>query len=131
MTDGGQSGADEFDGFKDGHDKDHWFQAEPELTTQDIAFPIENDAVLVRLALENFPASILVISISARSVLIFTLKDDASNHCEGINRDLLRVIWLPLEVDSARVTWELDDRYLALRLPLVAHGPTLSKSACI
>jgi hypothetical protein len=100
MTDRGQNGADELDGFKDGHDQEHWFQADPELTTQDIAFSIENDAVLVRLALENFPASILVISISARSVLIFTLKDDASNHCEGINRDLLCVIWLPCSTST-------------------------------
>jgi hypothetical protein len=118
-------------GFKDGHDQGHWFQAERELTIQGIPFSIENDAVTVRLAIENFPASTLVISISARSVLIFGLKDDASNDCEGFNRDLLRVISLPVEVDSARVTCELDDKDLALRLPLVADGPTVSKSAGI
>jgi hypothetical protein len=120
-----------FGGFEDGHDREHWGHAERELMIQDVPFSIENDAVTIRLAIERFPASTLVISISASSVLIFSLKDDASNDCEGINRDLLRVISLPVEVDSERVTCELGDRDLALRLPLVADVPTVSKSACI
>jgi hypothetical protein len=95
---------------------------------QDVPLSVENDALSVRLALENFPASTLVISISARSVLMFTLKDDASNDCEGINRDSLRLISLPVEVDSAQVTCELCASDLALRLPLVADAPTVSKS---
>lgn len=119
----------ERDGFTDGHDQGHWFRAERELTIRDVRFSIENDAVTVRLAIEDFPASTLVISISAGSLLIFSFKDDASNGCEGI--DLLRVISLPVEVDSTRVTCELGDRDLALRLPLVADAPTFSTSTCI
>jgi hypothetical protein len=123
----------ELDGFKGGHDQEHWFQAERELTIQDVPLSIENDAVTVRLAIDDFPASALVISISARSVLIFSLKDDASNDCEAINHELLRIISLPVEVDAARVTvtCELDDRDLALRLPLVADALTFSKSAFV
>jgi hypothetical protein len=118
-------------GLIDGHDQEHWFRAERDLPIQDVPFSIENDAVTVRLAIEDFPASPLVISVSARSVLIFSLKDDAGEDYEGFNRDLLRVLSLPVEVDSARVTCELDDRDLALRLPLLADAPTASKSACI
>ena len=81
--------------------------------------------------MEKFPPSTLVISISACSVLIFSLTDDASSDCEDINRDLLRVISIPVEVDPARVTCELDSRDLVLRLPLVPGAPTVSTSACI
>jgi hypothetical protein len=120
----------ERDGFTDGHDHEHWFEAERELMIQDVPFSIDNDAVTVRLAIEDFPASTLVISISARSVLIFSLKDGTSNDCDDNNRECLRIISLPVEVDTAGVTCELDDRNLALRLPLVAGAPTFSKSAC-
>jgi hypothetical protein len=121
----------ELDGLKDGHDQEHWFRAERELTIQDVPFSIENDAVTVRLALEDFPASTLVISISARSVLIFSLDDDANGDRGGMNRELLRLISLPIEVDAAGVTCEQDDSSLAVRLPLTAGALTCSKSACV
>ena len=111
----------DLDGCKDGNDQEHWFRAERGLTVQDIPFSIESDAASVRLAIDMFPLATLVLSISPRSILIFSLSDDASNDCEHVNRDLVRVISLPLEVDSARVTCELDDRDLTLRLPL-ANG---------
>ena len=98
---------------------------------QDVPLSIDNDAVTVRLAIKDFPASTLLISISARSVLIFSLREDAGNDCEDISRGLLRVISLPVAVDSARATCELDDGDLALRLPMVAGAPTVSKSAGI
>ena len=74
----------------------------------EVPLSIDSDAVTVRLAIEDFPAStILIISISARSVLIFSLKDDASNDLEGIDREHLRTIALPVEIDAERVTCEL------------------------
>jgi len=118
----------ELDGFKNGHDQEHWFRAELELTAHGASLSIESDAITVRMAIEDFPSA-LVVSISARSLLILGLKDGSSNGSGGNNRDLLRVISLPLEVDSAQVTCELDDRDLALRLPLVAE--VASKSACV
>jgi hypothetical protein len=121
----------ELDGFNDGRDKEHWLQAERELAIQEVPPSLENRAVTVRLAIESLPASSLIISVSARSVLIFGLKDDASADCEGFSRDLLRVLSLPVEVDAARVTCELDDGDLALRLPLATGDPTVSKSAFI
>ncbi len=97
----------------------------------EVPLSIDSDAVTVRLTIEDFPAStILMISISARGVLIFSLKDDASNDLEGIDREHLRTISLPVEVDATQVTCELGDRDLALRLPLVAGAPTFSDSAC-
>jgi hypothetical protein len=119
------------DDFKEGHDREHWFRAERELMIQDVPFSIENDAVTARLAIEDFPASTLVIGISARSVLIFSLNDNASNDREGINRELVGIISLPVEIDAARVTCELDDRDLAVRLPLMAGALTFSTAACV
>ena len=122
----------ESDDFKDGHDREHWFRAERELTVQDVAFAIGDVALSLRLALEDFPASTLIISISGRSVLIFSLPNDASNDCEGkevINRECLRIISLPVEIDVAQVTSELNDNDLALRLPLAAGALTVSMPA--
>ena len=118
----------ELDGFTDGHDQEHWLRAEAELTAHGASLSIESDAITVRMAIEDFPSA-FVVSISARSLLILGLKDGSSNGSGGNNRDLLRVISLPLKVDSAQVTCELDDRDLALRLPLVAE--VASKSACV
>jgi hypothetical protein len=109
----------ERDGFRAGNDQDHWFRAEREIAIQDVPFSIENGAVMVRLAVEGFSAPTILISISARSVLILSLAEDTSSGCGGLNRDLLRIISLQDEVDAARVTCELDDRYLTLSLPLV------------
>ena len=121
----------ELDGLKDGHDQEHWFRAEEELTIQDVPFSIENDAVTVRLALESCPASTLFISISARSVLVFSLDDDANGDRGGMNRELLRIISLPVEVDAAGVTCEQDNSDLVIRAPLAAGACTCSKSACV
>jgi hypothetical protein len=122
----------EVDGFKNGHDQEHWFRAEQELTTQDIPFAIGEVAVSLHIALEDFPASTLMISISARSVLIFSLTNDASGDCEGneqVNRECLRIIALPVEIDAAQVTSELNDNDLALTLPLAAGAVMVSTAA--
>ena len=65
-------------------------------------------------------------------MLIFSLRNDASNDCEGkevINRECLRIISLPVEIDVAQITSELNDNDLALRLPLAAGALTVSMPA--
>jgi hypothetical protein len=116
----------ESDGSKDGYDQEHWLRAERELMIQDVPLSIENDVVAVRLAIEDFPASALIMSVSARSVLIFSLRDDADADCDDTSREILRIISLPFEIDAARVTCELDDSDLALSLPLAAGAPAIS-----
>src|SRR6202050_2002833 len=60
----------EADDFKDGLDLDHWFRAARELTVPDVPLSVEQDALTVRIAMEQFSGSPLVISVSHRSLLI-------------------------------------------------------------
>ena len=120
----------ERDGSKDGSDLEHWFQAEQELTIQDAACSIEDDEVTIRLNMEGFPASTVLISISARSALILNLEDESSNHPGGIDGDFLRVVSLPVAVDAARVTFELDGGDLVLTLPAGTDVPMSARTVC-
>lgn len=121
----------EMDGFKDGLNLDHWFRAERELAAQDVPLSFEGGAVTVRIAMERFSGSQLVISISDRSLLIFSVPDEATNALEETDRDILHFIPLPVEIDPAQVTCQVDSGDLALRLPLVdgASAPSQGLSA--
>jgi HSP20 family molecular chaperone IbpA len=105
---------------KDGLDLDHWFRAERELTVPDVPLSVEEAAVTVRIAMEQFSGSPLVISVSHRSLLILPVKEDENgNPVEGADRDILRFVSLPVDIDPAQVTCELDAGHVTLRLPLV------------
>jgi hypothetical protein len=98
----------EADDFKDGLDLDHWFRAERELSVPDLPLSVEKDAVTVRITMEQFSGSPLVISVSHRSLLILRITEDESgNAVEGAHRDILRFVSLPVEIDPAQVTCEL------------------------
>ena len=117
----------EADDFKDGLDLDHWFRAERELTVPDVPLSVEEDAVMVRIAMEQFSGSPLVISVSHRSLLILRVTEDESdNPVEGADRDILRFVSLPVEIDPAQVTCELDAGDVILRLPLINPSRELS-----
>jgi Protein of unknown function (DUF2934) len=105
----------ERDGSKDGSDQEHWFRAEKELTIQEVTCSIENDVVTVRLPLKGFSAGSILVSISPRSALILSL--DGESRPGGIDSDFLRVVSLPVAVDAARVTCELDGGDLVLNFP--------------
>ena len=120
----------ERDGSKDGSDLEHWFQAEQELTIQDATCSIEDDELTIRLPMEGFPASTVLISISARSALILSLEDEPSNGSGGIDSDFLRVVSLPVAVDATRVTCELDGGDLVLKLAAGADIPMSARTAC-
>ena len=117
----------EIDDFKDGLDLDHWFRAERELTVPDVPLSVEEDAVTVRIAMEQFSGSPLVISVSHRSLLILRVTEDESGvPVEGADRDILRFVSLPVEIDPAQVTCELDAGDITLRLPFVNPSQELA-----
>ena len=117
----------EADDFKDGLDLDHWFRAERELSVPDGPLSVEKDAVTVRIAMEQFSGSPLVISVSHRSLLILRVTEDENgNPVEGADRDILRFVSLPVGIDPAQVTCELDAGHVTLRLPLVNPSQELA-----
>ena len=116
----------EGDGFKDGSDQEHWFQAESELTIQDATCSIENDEMTVRLPLEGISAASVLVSISVRSALILKLEDKPRPG----DSDLLRVVSLPLAVDATRVACELDGGDLVLTFPAGTHVPMSARTVC-
>ena len=116
----------EIEGFKDGFDLDHWFRAERELTGPDVPLSLEQDALTVRIAMEQFSGSPLVISVSHRSLLILRATEDESDPVEGADRDILRFVSLPVGIDPAQVTCELDAGHVTLRLPLVNPSQELA-----
>jgi HSP20 family molecular chaperone IbpA len=120
----------ERDGSKDGSDQEHWFQAENELTIRDATCSIQNDEVTVRITLEGFSGSTVLVSISARSALILSLEDEPSNGSGGIDSDFLRVVSLPVAVDATRVTCELDGGDLVLKLATGPDIPMSARTAC-
>src|SRR5271154_2340894 len=118
----------ELDGFKDGSHDEHWRRAEKELTIQDVTCSIENDLVTLRLPMEGFSASTVLVSISNRSVLILSLEDESRPG--GTDSDFLRVVSLPVDVDATRVTCELDGGDLVLKLPAGTDVPMSASAAC-
>jgi hypothetical protein len=117
----------EADDFKDGLDLDHWFRAERALTVPDVPLSVEEDAVMVRIAMKQFPGSPLVISVSHRSLLILRVtEDEGDKPVEGTDRDILRFVSLPVEIDPTQVTCELDAGDVTLRLPPVNPAQELA-----
>jgi hypothetical protein len=60
------------------YDLDHWFRAERGLTVPDVPLSVEEDALAVRIAMEQFSGSPLVISVLHRSLLILRATEDES-----------------------------------------------------
>jgi HSP20 family molecular chaperone IbpA len=118
----------ERDGSKDGSDQEHWFRAEKELTIQDATCSFEDDEVTVRLPLDGFSASTVLVSISASSALTLSLEDEARPG--GIDSDFLRMVSLPVAVDATRVTCELDGGTLVLKLPARTDIEMSARTAC-
>ena len=88
---------------------------------------LENDLVTFRLPLEGFSASTVLVSISARSVLILSLEDSNPGRPDS---DFLRVVSLPVDVDATRVTCEVEGGDLVLKLPAGTDVPMSARTAC-
>ena len=102
----------------DGLDLDHWFRAERELSVPDLPLSAEKDAVTVRITMEQFSGSPLVISVSHRSLLILRITEDESgNAVEGAHRDILRFVSLPVEIDPDYAFFAAIHR-ISIGLPL-------------
>ena len=109
----------ETDGSRDGLDLDHWFRAEREVVIENPLLSFEPDALTLRIAIEPVSGSQFFISISARSLLILSVPNEETNALAETDRDMVHFVSLPVEIDPAQVTCEMDVGELAVRLPLV------------
>jgi HSP20 family protein len=117
-------------GRADGHDLEDWFRAESELLHPvhlDIAE--SDDALTVHAEVPGFSAKELEIGVEPHRLTISgkreTSKERTSKktiYTEQCSSQIFRIIDLPTEVDSSKVTATLTDGVLELSMPKVAKA---------
>lgn len=118
----------EDDGRTFGRDLDHWFKAESELLHPiHLDLTESRDAFAVRAEVPGFSPKELEISVEPRRLTITgkretrgERKDEKSVYSERCADQLLRVLDLPAEVDTAKVNARLKDGVLELAMPKAA-----------
>jgi HSP20 family protein len=120
-------------GRRCGRELDDWLQAESELLH---SVPLEiiesDDNLTVRAEVPGFSTQELEITVEPHLVTI-TGKHEAQEeskkgktiYSERCGKQVLRVVDLPTEVDSSRVSAILADGILNIELPKVAHVKTV------
>ena len=114
-----------------------WLQAESELL-HPVHLELEesNDNLTVRAEVPGFSTKELEINVGPRKLTI-TGKHEAQEeskkgktiYSERCANEILRVVDLPAEVDSSKVTATLKDGILSLELPKAAHAKTVRVEA--
>jgi len=116
----------ENDGGLFGHELDHWFKAEAELLHPVHVNIIESgDALTIQAEAPGFDANELEVSLEPRRLTISgkkeTSKEDKKKgktiYKEQCSTELLRIIDLPAEVDTAKTIATLKNGVLELNLP--------------
>jgi len=111
-----------------GHDRDHWLAAERELFHPvHIVIAEQAEALVLQAEVPGFGANDLQLGLGPRRLTIFGKKDSIKEQTggntiyeEACSCELLRVIDLPVEVDSSEAVAMLKDGVLQLSLPKVA-----------
>jgi HSP20 family protein len=126
----------EGDGGVFSHELDHWFKAEGELLHPvHVQISESGDAVEVEAETPGFSAKDLEVSVEPQRLTI-SGKKESTEECkkgktvykEQCSNEILRVIDLPAEVETAMSTATLKDGVLALTLPKAAQPkPTTTK----
>lgn len=116
----------ERDGGASGHELDHWFEAESEiLHPAHMKVDETEDTLTVQAEVPGFSANELQVSVEANRLTISGKKETSKEekkrgktiyeeHCSS---ELLRMIDLPADVDSAKATATLKNGVLELTLP--------------
>ena len=116
-----------------GNDLEDWFRAESELLHPVHLEIAETDANLtVRAEVPGFSTKELEINVGPRQLTI-TGKHEAQEeskkgktvYSERCANEILRVVDLPAEVDSSKVTATLKDGILNLEMPKAPHAKTV------
>ena len=110
--------------FRHENDQNHRFRPLGGLKGPDAAFSIEHDDlfVTIRIPTDSVAATPLLISVSPRSVLLFTtpseqeIEDDRDLAAD----DVIRFISIPVEIDPEQAEASLQGEALVLMLPVSA-----------
>ena len=113
-----------------GHDLEDWFRAESELLHPvHLEMAESDDSIIVRAEVPGFNTKELEINVEPRKLTI-TGKHQAQEerkkaktiYSERCAKEILRVVYLPVEVDSSKASATLKDGVLNIELPKVAHA---------
>jgi HSP20 family protein len=113
-----------------GHDLEDWFEAESQILPPfQLRIKETNDALTVEAETPEFSAKELEVSLEPWRLTISGKKEAKEEQKKGETiyqeqrtNELLRVIDLPAEVDSAKATATLKNRLLEIKLPKVAKA---------
>jgi len=116
-----------------GRELDDWLQAESErLRPVQLEMEESDDNLTVRAEVPGFTTKELEINVGPRKLTI-TGKHEAHEeskkgrtiYSERCAKEILRVVDLPAEVDSSKVSANLKDGVLNIELPKAAHAKTV------
>jgi HSP20 family protein len=113
-----------------GHDLEDWFEAESQILPPfQLRIKETNDALTVEAETPEFSAKELEVSLEPWRLTISGKKEAKEEQKKGETiyqeqrtNELLRVIDLPAEIDSAKATATLKNRLLEIKLPKVAKA---------
>lgn len=113
-----------------GHEWEHWFQAESELLHPiHLEVTESDDNLTVRAEAPGFSTKELEINVEPRKLTILgkheaheESKKGKTIYSERCANEILRVVDLPTEVDSSKVSATLKDGILNIQLPKAAHA---------
>jgi HSP20 family protein len=113
-----------------GNDWEHWFRAESELLHPvHLEVTESDDNLAIRAEVPGFSAKELEINVEPRKLTIAgkheaqeESKKGKTIYSEWCANEILRVVDLPAEVDSSKVSATLKDGILNIQLPKPAHA---------
>ena len=116
-----------------GNELEDWFRAESELLHPvHLEIAESDDNLTVRAEVPGFSAKELEINVEPRKLTIAgkheaqeESKKGKTIYSERCAKEILRVVDLPAEVDSSKVSATLKDGILNIELPKAAHAKTV------
>lgn len=116
-----------------GHDLEDWFRAESELLHPlHLEMAESDDDLTVRAEVPGFSTKELEINVEPRRLTLVgkheaqeERKKAKTIYSERCAKEILRVVYLPADVDGSKASATLKDGILSIELPKAAHAKTV------
>jgi HSP20 family protein len=116
-----------------GNEVDDWLRAESELLhPMHLEIKESEDELLIRAEVPGFSTKELEINVEANKLTIFgkheaqeDRKKARTIYCERCASEILRSVYLPVEVDASKGSANLKDGILTIELPKSARAKTV------